>query len=99
MNLPSPLRISLLDEGALLRDCLAQALTAHGALVCGPYDSGWSFMRQLETDRPNVAVIGVEGEDPERLALLREVSQFHPEVQLLVLARMPGPTTVEHCFR
>lgn len=99
MSLSSPLRVALLDEAALVRDCLSQALLSQGATVCGPYDSGWALMRQLEADRPNVALIGIEGDDLERVSLLREVNQFHPDVQLLVIARHPGPNTVEECFR
>lgn len=99
MSLSSSLRVALLDDAALVRDCLAQALTSQGATICGPYDSGWTFIRQLDSDKPNVALIGIEGDDPERVSLLREVNQFHPDVQLLVISRHPGPGTVEECFR
>lgn len=99
MTIPHPLRVAVLDDAALSRECISQALEAQGATVCGPYETGWSFLRQLDADRPNVALIALDGDDADRVSLLREVNQFHPDVQLLVVARRSAPETVEQCFR
>lgn len=98
---PSPtLRVSLLQEQALLRDCLARVLESHGGLtVVGQYGDPRRFLTQLELDRPQVAVVDVLGDGAARLPLLRETCQFHPDLQVLALTDNAPPEVIDGCFQ
>lgn len=90
----SPIRIAILDAVALNRDCLARALRASGLTVAGEYADERLFLAALGDERPDLAIIDVSMiQDP--LTLLRESRQFHPSVQLLVLAPGASADAVE----
>jgi two-component system nitrate/nitrite response regulator NarL len=98
---PSPtLRISLLQEQALLRDSLARVLDSHGGfMVVGQYADSRRFLTQLELDRPQVAIVDVQGDGSARLPLLRETCQFHPDLQVLALTDNAPPEIIDGCFQ
>jgi DNA-binding NarL/FixJ family response regulator len=100
MHSPSPLRVALCVEQALLRDCLGSGLEAHGGfLVTGQYGDARRFLTQLDLDRPAVAVVDVMGEEGGRLPLLRETCQFHPDLKVLALTDGSNSEFIDACFQ
>ncbi len=89
-----PIRIAILDSVALSRDCLSRSLRAAGVTIVGEYADERLFLGGLGDDRPELAIVDVTHvQDP--LSLMREARQFHPNVQLLVLATGASADGVE----
>ena len=96
-NAPTHLRVALCIEHALLRDCLGSALEAHGHfLVTGQYGDSRRFLTQLDIDRPHVAVL--DSLDANRLGVLRETCQFHPDLHVLALIDGTDSSFIDQCF-
>lgn len=96
---PSEVRVSILDSQSLVRDSLARALKSAGIPVVAELSDAAQFLTSLEGDRPNVAILDLGELDSDGLTLLREVHQFHPEINLLVLLAGADPAAVEQCIQ
>lgn len=92
-------RVSILDAQSLMRDSLARALKAAGIPVVAELADAAHFLASLEGDQPNVAILDLGALDSEGLSLLREVHQFHPEINLLVLLANADPAAIEQCIQ
>ncbi|MBI3182787.1 MAG: response regulator transcription factor [Myxococcales bacterium] len=95
-GLPEPLRLSVLGEQTLHRDCLCRMLEASGLQVGSQHSSAHPFLLALGTEKPQVAV-AMDGSDA--LTVLQEAHQLHPEVRLLVLAPRLDHELLDACFR
>ncbi len=91
-------RVSILDDQALIRDSLSRALQSAGIPVVGQYGDPSQFLSGLERDHPAVAIVEMLHNGQEEISVLREAHQFHPDIPLLVLSSNTEPAAVQRCF-
>ncbi len=96
---PSLIRLTLLDEQVLARDCLSRALEGAGFAVVGGHSDAHAFLSGLSSERPNVALIELNLSGADALTVLEEAHQLQPEVRLLVLSTELNPDLMDRCFR
>lgn len=91
-------RLVLLADQALVRECFGQVLHGAGLQIAGLCSDGAQLLSLVDQFRPHVAVLDVAGRLEEILAIVERLHQLHPDVGLLVLADDIGPGVVDRCF-
>jgi two-component system nitrate/nitrite response regulator NarL len=94
-----PVRLSILDEQALMRDALARILESAGFAVASAHQDAHAFLTALGHDRPGVALIDLALSGGGGMTVLEEAHQLFPDVRLLVLAPVLDPDVMDRCFR
>ncbi|HZH04427.1 MAG TPA: response regulator transcription factor [Myxococcaceae bacterium] len=93
------IRVALVEERALLRDCLARVLTESGIEVAAQYSDPRQFIAELAADAPPVAVVGIRASGSDGVWLLQEVRHGYSHVRLVVLCDTEEAVTLEECFQ
>lgn len=92
-------RVTVVEERALFRDCLARVLTGADLEVVAQYSDPRQFVAELDTDPASVAVVG-PARDPADLSwMLQEVRHAAAPVRLVVLMDADDPGSMEQCFQ
>lgn len=94
-----PIRLTLLDERNLFRDCLARLLESAGFAVVSHHPTAHAFLNALELERPQVALLHLDEGGGENLTVLEEAHQLHPKIRLLVLACALTSDAMDRCFK
>lgn len=93
-----PVRVSILEEDGLLREGLSRELSTAGLEVVAAHDSAASFIDQLATERPNVAVMDLGPRGGRGTELVRLACARVPYLQILVVSGGAG-LDAEECLR
>lgn len=87
---PSGIRIVLADDSALLREGLARLFAEAGFAVVGTYESAAPLLAEIESTRPDLAVLDIRmaptfRDEGVRAAIALKKS--HPEIGVLLLSQ------------
>ena len=88
--MPSPLRIVIAEDAAIMRDGLTQTLTRRGHDVVAAVADAESLRQAVDTHLPDVAIIDVRmppTHTDEGLQAARSIHADHPEVGVLVFSQ------------
>jgi len=88
--MPSPLRIVIAEDAAIMRDGLTQTLTRRGHEVVVAVADAQSLREAVDTHRPDVAIIDVRmppTHTDEGLRAAQAIHQDHPQVGVLVFSQ------------
>jgi DNA-binding NarL/FixJ family response regulator len=88
--MPSPLRIVIAEDAAIMRDGLTQTLTRRGLDVVAAVADAESLRRAVDAHRPDVAIIDVRmppTHTDEGLRAARSIHDDHPRVGVLVFSQ------------
>jgi DNA-binding NarL/FixJ family response regulator len=88
--MPSPLRIVIAEDAAIMRDGLTQTLTRRGHDVVAAVADAESLRRAVDTHLPDVAIIDVRmppTHTDEGLRAARSIHADHPDVGVLVFSQ------------
>lgn len=88
--MPSPLRIVIAEDAAIMRDGLTQTLTRRGHDVVAAVADAESLRQAVDTYLPDVAIIDVRmppTHTDEGLRAARSIHADHPEVGVLVFSQ------------
>jgi two-component system nitrate/nitrite response regulator NarL len=93
------LRLSILDEEVLFRDCLVRLLEANGFIVGGQFGEAHAFLTSISQERPRVALLEIALQSADGLTVLEEAHQLSPETRLLVVTRGMDTDFLDRTFR
>jgi len=86
MDLPTKIRVFLLDDHELIRQGLRTLMEADGSLeVVGEASTAAEALERIPTSRAQVAVLDVGLPDASGIEVCREIRSTHPEVACLIL--------------
>jgi DNA-binding NarL/FixJ family response regulator len=88
--MPSPLRIVIAEDAAIMRDGLTQTLTRRGHDVVAAVADAEALRQAVDTHLPDVAIIDVRmppTHTDEGLQAARSIHADHPEVGVLVFSQ------------
>lgn len=83
------MRVVVADDEVLLREGLARLLTETGVDVVGTAGDGATLMRQVQLERPDVAIVDIKmppTHTDEGLVAALKIRELHPSVGVLVLS-------------
>jgi len=96
----SPIRVVLADDHPVVRAGLAALLTSlPGIEVVGVAATGREAVREVVTNRPDVAVLDLQMPDLDGFAATRELARSAPEVAVLVLTMFEDDDSVFAAMR
>jgi DNA-binding NarL/FixJ family response regulator len=81
----APLRIMLVDDHALVRSAIRQALTAPDVQVVGEASSGEEALQLAPELRPDILVLDIDLPGISGLRLLRELAPRLPDTKIIML--------------
>jgi DNA-binding NarL/FixJ family response regulator len=87
---PSPLRIVIAEDAAIMRDGLTQTLTRRGHDVVAAVADAEALRREVDTHLPDVAIIDVRmppTHTDEGLRAAQAIHNDHPQVGVLVFSQ------------
>ncbi|RKH43352.1 response regulator transcription factor [Corallococcus sicarius] len=99
------IRVALLEDQLLFRESLVALLEGAGMKVVARCADINSFLSQVRSAAPHVAVVDLRLEHVGRtavedgLVVLKDLHDFHPQVRALVLSGHHAPAIVEQCFQ
>jgi DNA-binding NarL/FixJ family response regulator len=85
MSGDAPLRVMLVDDHALVRSAVRQALTAPGVEVVGEGSSADDALDMAPQLRPDVLLLDINLPDGDGLRVLRELRPRLPETKIVML--------------
>ena len=85
MSGDAPLRVMLVDDHALVRSAVRQALTAPGVEVVGEGSSADDALELAPQLRPDVLLLDINLPDGDGLRVLRELRPRLPETKIVML--------------
>jgi DNA-binding NarL/FixJ family response regulator len=95
----APLRVLLVDDHALVRGAIRQALTAPDVTVVAEARSAEEALRVAHELRPDVALIDIDLPGMSGLQLLRELSPRLPDTRFVLLTVSTDPRDVLEAVR
>lgn len=90
-----PMRVVIADDSVLLREGLARLLTEAGFEVVGQAGDATELLAQVETTRPDVAIVDIRmppTHTDEGLRAARDLRSRYPETGVLVLSQFVRPS-------
>lgn len=96
---PGLIRLSLLDEQALIRDALARLLGGAGFSVVSQHGEAHGFLLGLTREPPDVALVDLSLTASDGMTVLQEAHQLSPAVRLLAMAPRLEHRLMDECFR
>ena len=92
---PSPIRVLLADDHAMLREGIRLSLEAMGDMVVvAEADDGASAVQQTTATCPDVVVLDVTMPRLNGLEALRQIKRAHPDLPVLILSMHDNETYV-----
>ena len=92
---PSPIRVLLADDHAMLREGIRLSLEAMGDMVVvAEADDGASAVQQTTETCPDVVVLDVTMPRLNGLEALRQIKRAHPDLPVLILSMHDNETYV-----
>jgi DNA-binding NarL/FixJ family response regulator len=80
-----PIRVSLIEDDAILRDAMADAFAEDAALeVVGRHADGESFLRELESETPDVVIMDINLPGMSGIEAVRKAKAKRPQAQFLM---------------
>src|SRR4051812_32315674 len=99
-EVPSTIRVVLADDHPVVRAGLEALLTSlPGIDVVGVASTGREAVREVVTNRPDVAVLDLQMPDLDGFAATRELARSAPEVAVLVLTMFEDDDSVFAAMR
>ncbi|MBN8229576.1 response regulator transcription factor [Corallococcus macrosporus] len=101
----SEIRVAMLEDQLIFRESLVTLLEGAGMKVVSRCADSGSFLSQMRSAAPHVALVDLRlehvgrSEAEDGLAVLKYLHDFHPHIRSLVLSGMQEPATVESCFQ
>jgi DNA-binding NarL/FixJ family response regulator len=92
---PSPLRVVVADDSALLREGIASLLEEAGHEVVGRAATADDLLLKVRSYRPDIAIVDVRmppNNLDDGLVAAAEIRRSHPDVAVLVLSQHLEPT-------
>ncbi|MGH8386233.1 MAG: response regulator [Pseudomonas sp.] len=87
MNLPSPIRVALVDDHALVRDGIKALLAVMAPLeVVGEAESGAEAIEMVGRCQPDLLLVDISLPDMNGLELTRVLRNQYPSLKVLVLS-------------
>jgi DNA-binding NarL/FixJ family response regulator len=87
MNLPSPIRVALVDDHALVRDGIKALLSVMAPLeVVGEAESGAEAIEMVGRCQPDLLLVDISLPDINGLELTRVLRSQYPSLKVLVLS-------------
>ena len=87
MNLPSPIRVALVDDHALVRDGIKALLAVMAPLeVVGEAESGADAIEMVGRCQPDLLLVDISLRDMNGLELTRLLRSQYPSLKVLVLS-------------
>jgi two-component system, NarL family, response regulator DevR len=86
----SPPRVFLVDDDALGRELLSQALVGEGVSVVGQAGTGGEGVKAVLELRPEVVVMDLRLPDGSGIEATRQIKEGLPHVQVLLLTAYDG---------
>lgn len=87
MNLPSPIRVALVDDHALVRDGIKALLSVMAPLeVVGEAESGAEAIEMVGRCQPDLLLVDISLRDMNGLELTRVLRSQYPALKVLVLS-------------
>ncbi|MCY1030582.1 response regulator transcription factor [Corallococcus sp. BB11-1] len=99
------IRVALLEDQILVRESLEALLEGAGMKVVARCSDTQSFLSQVRSAAPHVALVDLRLERPGRstvedgLVVLKYLHDFHPQVRSLVLSGHHEAEVMERCFQ
>jgi two-component system, NarL family, response regulator NreC len=96
---PSPIRVVLADDHALIRRSLRLALEGEeGVEVIGEADDLTSAIREVEGHKPDVLVLDLRMSDGSSVETVANVRERAPDTQVVVLTMHDDPVFAQHAL-
>jgi len=93
-------RVLIVDDHAIVREGLAQVLAGQPDLeVCAQAETGQQALEQLNSTRPDAAIVDLNLKDMSGLDLIRELHTRRPELAILVLSMHEESLYAERVLR
>ncbi|NWL20390.1 response regulator [Pseudomonas umsongensis] len=100
MNLPSPIRVALVDDHALVRDGIKALLSVMAPLeVVGEAESGAEAIEMVGRCKPDLLLVDISLPDMNGLELTRVLRSQHPSLKVLVLSMYDNYEYVSESLR
>ncbi|KEX93025.1 response regulator transcription factor [Pseudomonas umsongensis] len=100
MNLPSPIRVALVDDHALVRDGIKALLSVMAPLeVVGEAESGAEAMEMVGRCQPDLLLVDISLPDINGLELTRVLRSQYPSLKVLVLSMYDNYEYVSESLR
>jgi len=79
------IKVLILDDNAIIRSLLNNALRNNGYSVVGQLASGSGLMDAIVKTRPDIVCLDYQLPDSDGITLLREVRSSHPDVSVIMI--------------
>ncbi|CAN7530456.1 MULTISPECIES: response regulator [Pseudomonas] len=100
MNLPSPIRVALVDDHALVRDGIKALLSVMAPLeVVGEAESGAEAIEMVGRCQPDLLLVDISLPDINGLELTRVLRSQYPSLKVLVLSMYDNYEYVSESLR
>ena len=100
MNLPSPIRVALVDDHALVRDGIKALLAVMAPLeVVGEAESGADAIEMVGRCQPDLLLVDISLRDMNGLELTRVLRSQYPSLKVLVLSMYDNNEYVSESVR
>jgi DNA-binding NarL/FixJ family response regulator len=100
MNLPSPIRVALVDDHALVRDGIKALLSVMAPLeVVGEAESGAEAIEMVGRCKPDLLLVDISLPDINGLELTRVLRSQYPSLKVLVLSMYDNYEYVSESLR
>nr|WP_008062955.1 MULTISPECIES: response regulator transcription factor [unclassified Pseudomonas]EJN22285.1 response regulator containing a CheY-like receiver domain and an HTH DNA-binding domain [Pseudomonas sp. GM78]NYU07506.1 response regulator transcription factor [Pseudomonas sp. SbOxS1]WCM49218.1 response regulator transcription factor [Pseudomonas sp. WJP1] len=100
MNLPSPIRVALVDDHALVRDGIKALLSVMAPLeVVGEAESGAQAIEMVGRCQPDLLLVDISLPDMNGLELTRVLRSQYPALKVLVLSMYDNYEYVSESLR
>jgi DNA-binding NarL/FixJ family response regulator len=100
MNLPSPIRVALVDDHALVRDGIKALLSVMAPLeVVGEAESGAEAIEMVGRCQPDLLLVDISLPDMNGLELTRVLRSQYPSLKVLVLSMYDNYEYVSESLR
>jgi len=94
------MKIFIADNHNLVRQGLVSLLNSYPDIkVVGEASNGREALKKLSGVRPDIALIGLDTEEPNGLEVLGRIKKSYPRTKVLILSLRSGEKSVTQAFR